>query len=171
MAGIDQVPQFPVETVERGSTANHGGGLLDMLVQGGGALELRAAEAQAADARKPLGVDVENEKQRPICEVVGQEIVRFPGVDRDHGVLAERPGVLEHFDAAWRAADMKNQMPLAMRVDVEGTIELVDGRTTEMAVKHGKSPNSCTPPANCVLSFFITLIIRGKNASPGSKAA
>ena len=78
--------------------------------------------------------------------------------------------MIEHFDATWRAADMKNQMPFAMRVHVEGTIELIDTRAAEIAVKDGKSPNSCTPPANCVLCFFITLIIRGENASPGSKA-
>jgi hypothetical protein len=35
---------------------------------------------------------------------------------------------------------MENQMPFAMRVYVEGTIELINRRAAEMAVKDGKSP-------------------------------
>jgi hypothetical protein len=35
---------------------------------------------------------------------------------------------------------MENQVPFAMRVYIEGTIELIDRRPAEMAVKDGKSP-------------------------------
>jgi hypothetical protein len=107
---------------------------------------LRTPETQASDAREPLGVDVKDEKQRPVPEIVRQEIVRLPGIDRNHGILPERPRVLEHFDAAWRAADMKNQMPFAMRMHVEGTIELIDTRAAEIAVKDGKSPTHALLP-------------------------
>ena len=146
MAGVDQAPQFAVQAVERGCAANHGGRLTDILVERGGALELCAAEPEATDPGEPLGVDIENEKQGAAGEIVGQEIVRFPGVDRDDSILAQRPGALEHFDAAWRAADMKNQMSFAMRMHVEGAIELVNGRATEMAVKDGKSPTHALLP-------------------------
>jgi hypothetical protein len=47
--------------------------------------------------------------------------------------------VLEYFDAPWRAANVKDQMPFAMRVDVEGTIELIYGRAAKMTVKDSKS--------------------------------
>ena len=99
-------------------------------------------------------IDVEDKKERPVCQVVRQEIVRLPGIDRDDGILAERPGPLEHVDAARRAADMKDQMPFAMRVHVEGTIELIDRRAAEMAVKDGKSPAHAFLPRTVSYCFL-----------------
>ena len=73
-------------------------------------------------------------------QVLRQEIVRLPGIDRNHGFFAEQLRLLEHLDAARRAADVEDQMPFAMCVHVEGTIELIDRRAAKMAVKDGKSP-------------------------------
>ena len=140
MAGVDQAAQLPVEAVERGRAANHGSRRPDVPVERRGAPEFRAPETQATDACEPFGVDVENEEERPVRQIVRQEIVRLPGIDRDHGIFAEQMRLLEHFDAAWRAADVEDQMPFAMRVHVEGTIELIDRRAAKMAVKDGKSP-------------------------------
>ena len=66
--------------------------------------------------------------------------------------------LIEHFDAAWRAADMENQMSFAMRVHVEGTIELVNCRAAEMAVKDGKSPAHAFLP-RIVSYLFIRLFL------------
>src|SRR5882762_1166869 len=140
VASVDQTPQFPVETFERWSAANHCRRVPDGLVQGRGAFEFGAAETQATNVREPLGVYIEDEEERPVCQIVRQEIVRFPGIDRDDGIFAEQVGLLEHFHAARRAANMENQVPFAMRVYIEGTIELIDRRAAEMAVKDGKSP-------------------------------
>src|SRR3984893_8516986 len=140
VTSVDQVAQLSVETLERGSAANHRRRLPDIAVQCCGALEYRAPETQAADAREPLWVDIENQEQRAIRQIFRQEIVRLPGIDRDDGLLAHRLRLLEHLHAARRAADMEDQMPFAMRVHIEGTIELIDRRAAEMAVKDGKSP-------------------------------
>jgi hypothetical protein len=73
-------------------------------------------------------------------QILRKEIVRFPRIDRDHGFFAEQMRLLEYLDAAWCAADVEDQMPFAMCVDVEGTIELIDRRAAKMAVKDSKSP-------------------------------
>src|ERR1700730_17112307 len=132
VAGIDQAAQLPVEAVERRRAANHGSRRPDVPVERRGALEFRAAETQAADAREPLGIDVEDEEQGAVRQIFREEIVRFPGIDRDHGFFAEQMRLLEHLDAARRAADVEDQMPFAMRVDVEGTIELIGRRAAKM---------------------------------------
>jgi hypothetical protein len=66
--------------------------------------------------------------------------VRLPGIDRDDGIFAKQMRLFEHFDAAWRAADVEDQMSFAMRMHIERTIELIDRRAAKMAVKDGKSP-------------------------------
>src|SRR5260370_23365157 len=63
VTSVDQVTQLSVETLERRSAANHGRRLPDIAVQCRGALECRAPETQTTDAREPLGVDVENQKE------------------------------------------------------------------------------------------------------------
>jgi hypothetical protein len=60
--------------------------------------------------------------------------------------------VIEHFHAAGRAANVKDQMPFAMRMHVEGTIELIDSRSAEMAVKDSKSPAHALLPR--IVSYF-----------------
>src|SRR5258706_687366 len=140
VASVDQAAQLSVETLERGSAANHRRGLPDIPVQCRGALECRASETQTTDASEPLGVDVENKEKRSVRQIFRQEIVRLPGIDRDDGIFAQRARLLEHFNAARRAANLVNQMPFAVRVHVEWTIELIHRRAAEMAVKDSKSP-------------------------------
>src|ERR1700724_1364274 len=140
VAGLDQGAQLPIEAVERGRAANHGSRRPDISVERRGAPEFRAPETQATDACEPIRVDVEHEEERPVCQILRQEIVWLPGIDRNDGIFAKQVGLLEYFDAAWCAADVEDQMPFAMRVHVEGTIELIDCRAAKMTVKDGKSP-------------------------------
>ena len=141
VAGVDQPPQLAIETVQRGGAADHRRGRPHVAIQCRGAFEERAAEPQAASAwRKPFGVDIKDQEKGAMVHVGGQEIVRFPRVDRNDGSLAERVVPLVDVDPARRAVDVKNQMPFAMRMHVERTIELIDRRAAKMAVKHGKSP-------------------------------
>jgi hypothetical protein len=140
VAGLDQAAQLPIEAVERGRAANHGSRRPDISVERRGAPEFRAPETQATDACEPIRVDVEHEEERPVCQILRQEIVWLPGIDRNDGIFAKQMGLLEYFDAAWCAADVEDQMPFAMRVHVEGAIELIDCRAAKMTVKDGKSP-------------------------------
>src|SRR6187402_1369367 len=101
-----------------------------MLIERGGALETGAAEPQAVGARRigrePFGVDVKHEEDRAVVDVGGDKVVWFPRVDGDNGIFHEQQSLIAHIDAGWRSADMKNQVPFAMRMHVEGAVQLID---------------------------------------------
>src|SRR4051794_11498111 len=103
-----------------------------------------AAEAQGVAARyvrrEPLGVDIEHEEHRAVGKIGGQEIVRLPRIDRDDRAVVEQPTPVADVDRCRRAADMTDQMTLAVRMHVEGSVQLIHGRTTEPAVKYGERP-------------------------------
>src|SRR3954462_10330293 len=128
-----------------------------MLVERGRALETGAAEPQAVGARRigsePFGVDVEHEEDRAVLHVRRDKIVWFPGVDGNNGVFHEQPSLIAHVNVRRRSTDMKNQMPFAMRMHVEGSVQLIDRRATEPAVEDGESLAHAFPPAGMFLSF------------------
>jgi hypothetical protein len=128
-----------------------------MPVEGNRPLEAGAAEPQAVGPRRigsePFGVHVEHEEDRAILHVRRDKIVWFPRVDGNNGVFCEKPSLIAHINAGWRATDMKNQMPFAMRMHVEGTVQLIDRRATEPAVEDGESLAHAFPPAGMFLSF------------------
>src|SRR2546430_6378180 len=128
-----------------------------MPVEGGRALETGAAEPQAVGAGRiwgePFGVDVEHEEDRAVIYIGGNKIVWFPRVDGNNGVFGEKPSLIADVDAGRRSADMKNQMPFAMRMHVEGAVQLIDRRATEPAVEDGQSLAHAFPPAGMFLVF------------------
>jgi hypothetical protein len=48
---------------------------------------------------------------------------------------------------------MEDQMPLAVRMHVEGTVQLINRRATEPAVEDGKRLAHAFPPAGCRFVF------------------
>jgi hypothetical protein len=81
--------------------------------------------------------------------------VWLPRIDRDDGIFANRLRLIQYFHAARRAADMENQMPFAMRMHIEGTVELIDCRAAKMSVKDSKSPAHAFLPR--IVSYFVFL--------------
>jgi hypothetical protein len=124
-----------------------------MPVECGRALEKGAPEPQAVGAGRirgePFGVDVEDEEDRAVLYIGGNKIVWFPRVDGNNGVFCEKPSLIADVDPGRRSTDMKNQMPLAMRMHVEGAVQLIDRRATEPAVEDGQSLAHAFPPAGC----------------------
>ncbi len=88
----------------------------------------------------------------------------FPRVDGNNGVFCEEPALVADVDAGRRSTDMKNQMPFAMRMHVEGAVQLIDRRATEPAVEDGQSLAHAFPPAGMFLSFQPAFNIRRGNA-------
>src|SRR5437667_4653607 len=128
-----------------------------MPLEGNRTFETGAAEPQAVRSRRiggePFGVHVEDEEDRPVLHIRRDKIVWFPRVDGNNGVFCEKPSLIADVDAGWRSADMKNQMPFAMRMHVEGAVQLIDRRATEPAVEDGQSLAHAFPPAGMFLSF------------------
>ena len=128
-----------------------------MPLEGNRTFETGAAEPQAVRSRRiggePFGVHVKDEEDRPVLYIRRDKIVWFPRVDGNNGVFCEKPLLIAHVNAGWRSTDMKNQMPFAMRVHVEGAVQLIDRRATEPAVEDGESPAHAFPPRD-VLVFF-----------------
>src|SRR6476660_8192856 len=128
-----------------------------MLVECGRAFETGAAEPQAVGARrigsKPFGVDVEDEEDGTVLYIGGDKIVWFSRVDGNNGVFQEQPSLIAHVNVRRRSTDMKNQRPFAMRMHVEGAVQLIDRRATEPAVEDGESLAHAFPPAGMFLSF------------------
>ena len=168
VAAIDQLPELAIEAPERRGAADQRCGAANVLVERIRALEMGAAEAQVLRVRRvgrePFGIDVEHEEDRAIRHVGRQEIVRFPGIDRDDGVLGEPPALIANVDLRRRSADMEDQVPFAVCVHVEGTVQLIDRRAAEPAVEDGKRPAHALPPAGCLLLFRPAFNIRGENA-------
>src|SRR5262249_7020577 len=99
--------------------------------------------------REPLRIDVKHEEDRAIRHIARKESVRLPRVDRNDGVVAEAPAPVTDVDAGRCATDVKDQMAFAMRMHVEGTVQLIDRRATEPAVEDGERPAHALPPAGC----------------------
>ena len=74
--------------------------------------------------------------------------MRFPGIDRDDGVLDEPPALIANVDLRRRSTDMEDQVPLAVRMHVEGTVQLIDRRAAKPAVEDGKRSAHALPPAD-----------------------
>src|SRR5215207_1119063 len=129
-----------------------------MLVERGRALEIGAPEPQAVGAGGIWGehfvVDVENEEYRAVLYIGGNKIVWFPGVDGNNRVFCEKPSLIADVDASRRSTDMKNQMPFAMRMHVEGPVQLIDRRATKQAVEDGQSLAHAFPPAGMFSCLF-----------------
>ena len=128
-----------------------------MPVERGRAFETGAPEPQAVGAGRirgePFGVDVEHEEDRAVLHVGRNKIVWFPRVDGNNGVFREKPSLIANVDAGRRSTDMKNQMPFAMRMHVEGPVQLIDRRATKQAVEDGQSLAHAFPPAGMFSSF------------------
>ena len=156
VADINQLPEFAIEAPERGSAADQCRGAVNLFVERIRAPEMRAGEAQmlrvCRGRRKPFGIYIKHEEDRAIGNVRRQEVVRFPWIDRDDGVRGELPALITHVDLRRRSADVKDQVPLAVRMHVEGTVQLIDRRATELAVEDGKRSAHALPPAGC---FFL----------------
>ena len=155
VAAIDQLPEFAIEAPERRGAADQRGRAANVLVEHIRAFEMRAAETQALRVRRigrePFGIDVKHEEDGAIRHVRRQEVVRFPGVDRDDGVLGEPPALIANVDLRRRSADMEDQVPLAVRMHVEGTVQLIDRRAAEPAVEDGKRSAHALPPGMSLL--------------------
>src|SRR5580692_11587629 len=170
MAAVDQLPEFRIEAGKRRRAADQCCSAANVLVQGCRTLEAGLAEAQVLGMRgvrrEPFGVDVEHEENRTIAHVSGHEIVRLPRIDGDDRVLREEPLVVAHVDPRRCAADVKDQMPLAMRMHVERAVQLIDRRATEPAVEDGKRSAHAFPSRGMFLSFFFrpASIIPGGNS-------
>ena len=174
--------QFAIEAVERWCAAHKRSGSPDVLVERNRALELGAAEPQAVGAGRiggePFGIDVEHEEDRPAVEIGRQEIVWLPRIDRDDGAFREVVMPVADINAGGRSTDMENQMPFAMRVHVEGAVQLIDRRATEPAVEDGESPAHAFPPA-CSCLFRSAFNNRGRECkgarsrriAPGCRSA
>src|SRR2546430_10624085 len=128
-----------------------------MPVERGRAFETGAAEPKAMGARRigsePFGVHVKDEEDRSVLHIRRDKIVWFPRVDGNNGVFGEQPSLIAHINAGGRSTDMKNQMPFAMRMHVEGSVQLIDRRATEPAVEDGESLAHAFPPAGMFLVF------------------
>src|SRR5215217_5373517 len=139
-----------------------------MPVERGRALETGAAEPQPVGpggiGSEPFGVDVEDEEDRAVLYIGGHKIVWFPRVDGNNRVFCEKPSLIADVDASRRSTDMKNQMPFAMRMHVEGPVQLIDRRATKQAVEDGQSLAHAFPPAGMFLSFQPAFNIRRGNA-------
>src|SRR5882757_2266628 len=109
------------------------------------------AEAQVLRAggvgRKPFVIDVEHEEDPAIRRIPRQEVVRLPRADRDDAVFDQLPAPIAHVDLRRRSADMEDQVSLAVRMHVKGTIQLINRRATEPAVKDSKRFAHALPPA------------------------
>src|SRR5207247_9601895 len=106
-----------------------------MPIERGRALETGAAEPQAVGAGRiwgePFGVHVEDEEDRAVLDIGGNKIVWFPRVDGNNRVFCEEPSLIAHVDTGGRSADMKNQMPFAMRMHVERSEERRVGKDSQ----------------------------------------
>ena len=116
---------------------------------------MRAAEAQAERARrirsKPFRIDIEHEEDCAVLQIRGHEIVRLPGIHRDNRILLKKPTLVANVDLRRRPADMEDQMAFAMRMHVEGAVQLINRRASEPAVEDGKRPAHALPPVGCLL--------------------
>src|ERR1700748_3555324 len=83
--------------------------------------------------------------------------MRFPWVDRADGLLGAQPLGAAGMDPRRRAADVKDQMPLAMRMHVERTVQLIDRRATKPAMEDGKRSAHVFPSRGMFL-FFSTSV-------------
>src|SRR5262249_22109401 len=90
-------------------------------------------------------------EDRAGVEIGGKEIVRFPGVDGDNGSFIELEAAVANVDARGHTADVEDQMTLAMRVDVERAVQLVDRCPTEPAVEDGERPAHAIPSRCCLV--------------------
>src|SRR2546421_5412051 len=155
MACVDQLSQFAVEATERRRSADQGCGSPDLLIEMSRSLEMRVAKAQAQRARrirsKPFRIDIEHEEDRAVLQIRGHEIVRFPGIHRDNRILLKKPTLVANVDLRRRPADMEDQMAFAMRMHVEGAVQLINRRAAEPAVEDGKRPAHALPPVGCLL--------------------
>src|SRR4029079_3081585 len=126
IATVDQLPELPIEAAQRRCAAHQCCGASNMAIEGNCALETGAAEPQAVGAcrigSEPFGVDVEHEEDRAVLHIRRDKIVWFPRVDGNNRVFHEEPSLISHINAGWRSTDMKNQMPFAMRMHVEGAV-------------------------------------------------
>src|SRR6266404_483610 len=75
-----------------------------------------------------------------VATIGRRKTVWLPRIDGDDGVPGELPALVGDVDRCRHSSDMKDQMPLAMRMRVERAIQLIDGRATEPPVKDGKGP-------------------------------
>src|SRR5665213_210296 len=151
VAGVDQAAQLAIEFIEPVRGIDHRRGAPDLAVDRRGPVSQRTAEAQArgvaeSAGREPFGIDVKNEEQRPLAEVAWFEIVRLPGANGDVGGGGQWAERIADGDAAVRAAEMEDQMPFAVRVDIEGPVQLINRGATEAAMKHGYRPAHMDPP-------------------------
>ena len=92
---------------------------------------------------------------------VGRKLCGSQGLTGDDGVLGEQPALIANVDLRRRSADMKDQVPLAVRMHVEGTVQLIDRRAAEPAVEDGKRSAHALPPAD-VFCFFDQRSTSGK---------
>src|SRR5690348_5138661 len=129
-----------------------------MPVERRGALEVCLAEAQAVGVRgigsEPFSVDVKHEENGAIARIRRHKIVRLPRIDCDDGVLLEEPLVVAHIDACRRSADVKDQVPLAMRMHVERAVQLIDRRAAKTAVEDGKRSAHAFPSRRIFYPFL-----------------
>ena len=150
VADVDQTSQLAIEAIQRGCAAHKGGGVPDLPVQRDRPRELGAAEAQAVGAgrigREPFRIDIEHEEDGAAVEIGRQEIMRLPWIDRDHGTFSELVTSIVDIDACGTSPDMEDQMTFAMRVDVEGAVQLIDRRPAKAAVEDGERPAHAFPP-------------------------
>jgi hypothetical protein len=87
----------------------------------------------------------------------------FPGIDGDDRIAGEKMAVSANVDLRRRSADMKDEVPLAVCMHVEGTVQLIDRRATELAVEDGKRSAHAFPPGMSLL-FRSAFNIRGEIA-------
>src|SRR5262249_34423362 len=120
ITSVDQLAEFAVEAAQGGGTAYKRCRPPYMLVERDRSLVAGPDETQALRPRsvggKPFRIDIEDEKDRAVRDVGRNEIMRFPGIDRNDGILGDQPSLVVHIDPGRRPADMEDQVPFAMRM-------------------------------------------------------
>lgn len=98
-----------------------------------------------------LGSTYASNRNGADVEIRRQEIVWFPRIHRDHGAFGQLVTSIIDIDTCRTPADMEDQMTFAMRVDVEGAVQLIDRRPAEAAVEDGERPAHAFPPSSSCL--------------------
>ena len=122
-------------------------------------VETGAAEPQAVGARRigsePFGVDVEDEEDCAVLYIGGNKLCGSQGLMATMESFHQQPPLIAHVDVRRRSTDMKNQMPFAMRMHVEGAVQLIKPRSPSDRTGRGRrrEPCSCLPSRGMFLSF------------------
>src|ERR1700722_20229894 len=148
VAGLNQAAQLAIEGRNALARVNESRNATNLRVKRRRPSKFGAAEPKPglADAGgEPIGVHVKDEEGRALVVVPGSEVMRLPWVVGDNGLAGRPAGSARHEHPAVIARNMKDEMPFAMRMDVEGTVQLIDHRAAELAVDGRDGPaHLCT---------------------------